>query len=1194
MRIRLLSGVSLLLAGIISIFCACKELPTNPYEKGENLNITMFMSGDLLETNAWDSVTVGLAINIPGLVKKLTVVQGDDQKEITVPLNHKESSQTDTVYFRTMYKLTGKKELTVKASLTDNIIKQFPFSIRVLNASGSLWKQDTLTIAVKEDTTINYSLLSFLKDPSATNVVFSTSDTGVSGTNWKYRIRSGTAPKDTISLFASNGGSALSELKVFLIVSSSDAEGPSIKLSSPAQNMSKVDQSAVKLVIVCKDKNGIGVVNYAFGTQVGDMTKEDDSTYSVALINLVKGSNQITIVATDASPLKNTCDTVFTIVYDPNIIDPVTKNVAPKFDIDTIRAAVITGSQYFLNLKDTCFDPNGDTLNYSLTTQSKGSITTAMYGYTPLESDAELQTVTIIASDFQFSDTLTIIFTVKRDDTDPPSATFTPSLNDTIFCTDTICTITLKASDASGIYKVESSSDSKNPSRVIAVNDSTWNIKVSSLGNGNTIPVIITITDKSPRAHVFKDTAIIRYKPADKDKPEIQITSQVKDTVITSTSTCDVTLKCIDVSGILSVTASNGTAALNVTVVTDSIYTATVVNVPSDRYMPVTFTVTDKSTNVNVNAKTIYLKYDPTTTDTIPPSITLKNPAADNSVIGMSSVTIDILCTDDNGVSSLICEFGGKTYSATRGNNNIFSVTIPGLNTGANVLKVIATDGSTNANVKPTTFTINYDPTLLDVTGPAITFPTWLTDNYTTGTSSITISAECSDVNQVAGVLCSFGGNSFTVTKSGDVYSAQVTGLNSGMANVITLTATDASTNKNRTVKTITVKYDPTINDKTGPAITLINPNTNTAQINTDTITATISIKDEYGVASVTAMFNSKQLPVTNTKDTLFQVKLTGLRQNNYDTLNINAIDKSSNNNVSKLQILIKYVVNSPIITVQPKSQTLNAGKTLALSVTGSSSLPLFYQWYKNGTILTGATQSTYTINATSLNDNGTYYVTVSDGTTAVQSMDALIVILRTPEKAAQWLFDEPSGLTAQNAVASADILTFSSEPTRISSSNGKAVVLSGNAGTAQFSSNFFPKVITIEARVRIDAFPTSSNRNMIVSTVDWNNTTFMGYELRLAGDQGLIELSVGTGANWLNIISVKTLKLNTWYTIAGQCDGTKLSLFVDGELWATTPYAGYIAESKVGLGIGKRVIDQPFYFSGAIDEVTIYKETRY
>jgi Concanavalin A-like lectin/glucanases superfamily/Immunoglobulin domain len=1193
MRIRLLSGTCLFLAGIISLFCTCKELPTNPYENGENLEITMFISGDLLEMNAWDSVSVGLVVNIPSLVKKLTVVQGDDQKELTVPLNRPESSQSDTVYFRTMYKLTGKKELTVKASLTDNIIKEFPFAIRVLDASSSLWKQDTLTIKVAEDTTISYSLLTLLKNPLLTNVVFSSPDTGVTGTNWKYTIPRGAASKDTISLFASIAGSEKSVLKVLLVVSPKDTEGPVIKLLSPAQDRSKIAQSTVKFVIICKDENGISAVNYTFGSLSGAMTKDNDNTYSATLANLVKGDNQITVVATDGSSKKNVNDTVFTIVYDPTIIDTVSKNIAPNFDIDTIRATIITSSQYFLNLKDTCFDSNGDALSYSLVTPSKGSITTTTYGYTPSDSDVGTQTVTLIARDFELSDTLTIIFTVKRDDTDPPSVTFTPSLGDTLFSSDTTYTISLKALDASGINRVEVSSDTKNPSKVIMINDSVWDIKVSSLGSVNAVPVIITIFDKSPRANIFKDTAIIKYKPTDKDKPEIRITSQVKDTVIINKSTCEVTLTCRDASGIQSVTASNGITSISVISITDSVYTSTITNVPSDRFMPISFTVTDRSTNANVSTKTIYLKYDPTGTDTTAPSVTFKNPAADNAVIGTSSVTIDIFCTDDNGVASLICEYGGKTYLATKSANNIFSATIPGLVKGANIVKVTATDGSTNANVKPVSLTINYDPTLLDITGPSITLP-GLTDNKTVASSSITFTAECSDINQVANVQCSFGGNTFTVRNAGDVYSVTVTGLNSGMTNVITLTATDGSTNANKTVKTIAVKYDPTLNDTTGPAITLVNPTNSIVQINTDTITATVSIKDEYGVASVTATFNSKQLTVTNTKDSLFHVKLTGLRQNIYDTIIFSSIDKSSSSNVSKLQILIKYVANPPTITVQPKSQTLYTGDKLTLSVTGSSSLPLIYQWYKNNSLLPDANQPTYTINSALISDNGEYYATVSDGTSEVQSSKASITILSASEITAQWHFDETSGLTAQNAVSINNNLTFESEPARISTENGKAVVLSSNAGTAPASSNFFPKVITIEARVRINAFPVASNRSMIVSTVDWNPTTYMGYELRLAGDQGLIELSVGTGPQWLNIISTKTLKLNTWYTIAGQCDGTTLSLFVDGMLWASTPYAGYIAESNVGLGIGKRVIDQPLYFSGAVDEVTIYKETRY
>ncbi len=736
MRKKLLTGISLLLTVIFSLLCTCKELPSNPYERGENLKITMFISGDLPEANAGDPVSVGLVVNIPSLVKKLTVLQGDDQKEITVALKHPESSQPDTVYFETMYKLAGKKDITVKAAFGDGIIKEFPFSLRVLDTS-----------------------------------------------------------EDTVS-----------------------------------------------------------------------------------------------------------------------------KNSAPKFTTDTIRATIITGSQYLLNLKDSCKDSNGDALSYSLVTQSKGSITTTLYGYTPSDSDAGTQTVTIIARDFELSDTLTIIFTVKRDDTDPPSVTFTPTPGDTIFSSDTTCTISLKALDISGIDRVEVSSDSKNPSKVITVSDSVWNIKVSSLGSGIAVPVTITVFDKSPRANVFKATATVKYKPTDKDKPEIQITSQAKDTAIINKSTSEVILKCIDASGIQSVTASNGTTTINVTGVTDSVFSATVADVPSDRYMPVTFTVTDKSTNANVNTKTIYLKYDPTGTDLTPPSITLKNPAADNTVIGTSSVTVDILCTDDNGVVSLICEFSGKTYSATKGTNNIFSVTIPGLVKDANVLKVTATDGSTNANVKSTSFTINYDPTLLDMTGPEITLPSWLTDNITVESSSITFTAVCSDVNQVVSVQCSFGGNSFAVTNSGGVYSVTVTGLNSGMTNVITLTAIDGSTNANKTIKTVAVKYDPTLNDKTGPSISFINPSSETAIISTSSLNLELICKDLNKVSSVSYTFNSETKAMTPGANDTYTATIAGLSSTAVNKIEITAIDGSTNKNIAVKTVSVSYVPKSTVdsVVIQP------------------------------------------------------------------------------------------------------------------------------------------------------------------------------------------------------------------------------------------------------------------------------------
>lgn len=77
-----------------------------------------------------------------------------------------------------------------------------------------------------------------------------------------------------------------------------------------------------------------------------------------------------------------------------------------------------------------------------------------------------------------------------------------------------------------------------------------------------------------------------------------------------------------------------------------------------------------------------------------------------------------------------------------------------------------------------------------------------------------------------------------------------------------------------------------------------------------------------------------------------------------------------------------------PVITLQPVSQTVNAGSQLSLRVTGTSSLPVTYQWYKNGAPLTGKTLYLYYNSSVTTADAGQYYAVVTDSngstTTAV------------------------------------------------------------------------------------------------------------------------------------------------------------------------------------------------------------------
>jgi len=71
-------------------------------------------------------------------------------------------------------------------------------------------------------------------------------------------------------------------------------------------------------------------------------------------------------------------------------------------------------------------------------------------------------------------------------------------------------------------------------------------------------------------------------------------------------------------------------------------------------------------------------------------------------------------------------------------------------------------------------------------------------------------------------------------------------------------------------------------------------------------------------------------------------------------------------------------VVPPPTITTQPQSHTVNAGSTVFFSVTASGQ-NLNYQWFKDGTLISGANTSVYTITGTLGSKAGSYQVQVSN-----------------------------------------------------------------------------------------------------------------------------------------------------------------------------------------------------------------------
>ncbi len=83
-----------------------------------------------------------------------------------------------------------------------------------------------------------------------------------------------------------------------------------------------------------------------------------------------------------------------------------------------------------------------------------------------------------------------------------------------------------------------------------------------------------------------------------------------------------------------------------------------------------------------------------------------------------------------------------------------------------------------------------------------------------------------------------------------------------------------------------------------------------------------------------------------------------------------------------------------PVITNQPVNQTVASGQSGTYTVTATGDGPLSYQWYKNGSPISGATSSTYSTGATTGNDTGAIYtVTVTNTAGTVTSTPASLTV---------------------------------------------------------------------------------------------------------------------------------------------------------------------------------------------------------
>ncbi len=95
---------------------------------------------------------------------------------------------------------------------------------------------------------------------------------------------------------------------------------------------------------------------------------------------------------------------------------------------------------------------------------------------------------------------------------------------------------------------------------------------------------------------------------------------------------------------------------------------------------------------------------------------------------------------------------------------------------------------------------------------------------------------------------------------------------------------------------------------------------------------------------------------------------------------------------------VIEYVPVPPSITVQPQDTAVQAPAPAVFSVTAAGDPPLSYQWYANGSLMSGSTNATVALSSTSTNQNGYgFSVRVSSPYGAVTSRTATLTVTAPP-----------------------------------------------------------------------------------------------------------------------------------------------------------------------------------------------------
>ncbi len=306
---------------------------------------------------------------------------------------------------------------------------------------------------------------------------------------------------------------------------------------------------------------------------------------------------------------------------------------------------------------------------------------------------------------------------------------------------------------------------------------------------------------------------------------------------------------------------------------------------------------------------------------------------------------------------------------------------------------------------------------------------------------------------------------------------------------------------------------------------------------------------------------------------------------------------------VTSSTVALTVLTGPPLIAQPPQSIQRYAGAMATLSVTAFGSAPLSYQWSLNGTPISGATSSAYTVFDVGAGDAGDYSVVITNPYGTANASAALtlltatklagVVTERTP--LGYWRMDETSGTVAYDYWGGRDGTLRSGvtanvpgpEPTAFQGfdTGNKAYELNGNGGYVTVPP--FGQIngsMTIVAWIKPDAVQ-SDWAGLVFTRGDGGSTS--GLAFTQGGQLGYTWNDAAASYNWQTGMYPTA---DQWNFVALVVEPTQATLYLDsgGGMWSAVNTLNHGTATWSGVRFGSDPYGGRDY-KGSMDDVAVY-----